>query len=110
MQLTDKKHVTKDFPLYVCTRKGCHGHGFDTGHGRPKRNCDHPRIGVGTLAKILFTPVKWIAIIITFGEAFKHGCGCETREKKWNQLGFWSPFYRKKLLPWENIIYKDRIA
>lgn len=110
MVKTDYVLKDKGFPLYVCKRKGCRGHAFDTGKGRaPRRRCNHPRIGLGTLAKIVFTPIKWFAIVITFGQAFKTDCGCKQREVLWNSIGLWSPFYKKRNPPWESKHYRDSI-
>lgn len=97
----------KGYPLYVCTRKGCRGHGFDRGHGIPERKCDHPRVslGLGYILQGLLLP--FALIFFVFGMA----CKCKERRNLLNKkFGFFVPFVGKSIPPWEDPAYKDRLT
>ena len=99
---------SRGYQLYVCTRKGCRGHGFDRGHGIPERTCDHPRqsLRIGTILQMLLLPIG--LLIWVFGIS----CKCKQRRDYLNaKYGVFFPSFLVKaaLPPWEDEAYKSRL-
>lgn len=96
---------SRDFPLYVCTRRGCRGYGYDRGLGIPTRMCDHPYLKLGDLIAFFAFPVK---LCMWF---FGLSCNtCERRHKKANHRHIPSPIILKpKPWPWNVEEYKDKL-
>lgn len=96
----------KKNPLYVCSRKGCRGHGFGVRGQIPQRICDHgfQSIYLGTILQILFFP----AAIIFWIYGFK--CNCKEQRNKINRkYGFYVPWARRKVDPWDDPMYADNL-
>lgn len=98
----------KGYPLYVCTRKGCRGHGFDRGFGVPQRECDHPQksLYVGTVLQLILFPIGFL--IWVFGIS----CKCKERRNRLNKrYGFFVPNFlvEKAVPPWDDDAYKSRL-
>ena len=107
MQKTNYVLKGKNYPLYVCKRKACRGHGFDRGKGIPKRICDHPRVSfyIGTILQIILLPIAFVFFV--FGMA----CKCKQRRDYLNRrFGFFVPAFRQKEFPWDDPDYRERLT